>query len=52
MKIAILLVTAGFLIAAYRKNKSISDPYVAFNILWLGVAVLINIGINMFMSLV
>lgn len=44
MKIAILLVTAGFLIAAYRKNKSISDPYVAFNILWLGVAVLINIG--------
>lgn len=44
MKLAILLVTAGFLIAAYRKNKSISDPYVAFNILWLGVATLINIG--------
>lgn len=44
MKLAILLVTAGFLIAAYRKNKSISDPYVAFNILWVGVAALINIG--------
>ena len=44
MKFSILLVTVGFLIAAYRKTKSISDPYVAFNILWAGVAVLINIG--------
>lgn len=44
MKIAILLVATGFLIAAYRKNKSISDPYVAFNILWVGVAVLMNAG--------
>jgi len=44
MKIAILLITALFLIAALRKNKSISDPYVAFNVLWLGVATLIIIG--------
>lgn len=44
MKLAILLVATGFLVAAYRKNKSISNPYVAFNILWVGVAVLINIG--------
>lgn len=44
MKIVILLVTVGFLIGAYKKNKSISNPYVAFNILWVGVAALINIG--------
>ena len=44
MKLAILLVTVGFLITAYRKNKTISDPYVAFNILWVGVATLIYIG--------
>lgn len=44
MKFGILLITAVFLIVAIRRNKSISDPYVAFNILWLGAAVLINLG--------
>ena len=44
MKLAILLVSAGFLIAACQKNKSISDPYVAFNLLWTAVAALIVIG--------
>lgn len=44
MKLAILLVAGLFLIAALRKNKSISDPYVAFNALWVGVSALINIG--------
>lgn len=44
MKVTILLIPLWFMISAYRKNKSISDPYVAFNILWVGVAALINIG--------
>lgn len=47
MKIAILLITMLFLISAYRKSKSISDPYVAFNALWIVVAILLNVG-NMF----
>lgn len=44
MKLAILLIPAAFLIISYSRNKSISDPYVAFNTLWLAVAVLISVG--------
>ncbi len=44
MKLAILLVLAEFSIAACPKNKSISDPYVAFNLLWTTVAELIVAG--------
>lgn len=44
MKIGILLITAVCLGVAYIKQKTISNPYVVFNTLWLGVAILINIG--------
>ena len=44
MKTLILLIAAGFLIISYRKNKTISNPYVAFNALWVGVAVLVLLG--------
>ena len=44
MKLAILLIPAAFLIISYRKSKSISDPYVAFNALWVAVAALISAG--------
>ena len=44
MKIVILLVSAACFILAVKKNRSISNPYVAFNALWMGVAALINIG--------
>ena len=44
MELAILLISIACLVATYRKNKSISNPYVAFNALWVGVAVLIIIG--------
>ena len=44
MNLEILLVVAKFLIAALWKNKNINDSYVAFNVLWIDVAVLINDG--------
>ena len=44
MKLAILLVPAAFFIISYGKSRSISNPYVAFNALWVAVSALINVG--------